>query len=299
MRVILTISAAEMRRDKKRGFKMKRALVVLMAMLFAGMAANVQAANVTFNPGSVALTVEPGKSAAVNLVVNADSRASYTINLRVGSLAQGNLPPGWLRPANVSLVARRGGVSAAAMSLVVNVPADTPGGTYTAVVTPQILQATEPVVSRGVAVVVEVPSQKKCTGVPAFENVKVGPENIWAPKNKEVEIDISGTVVVAPGCEVAGTYSMESNDGPVAGDLTIDADGNFAQKINVKVSKKGKAREGRVYNGELVVVDAEGNSATKGFFVKVGHDRGKKKGHKKDWKKSWNNRWQKYWHKDR
>ena len=119
---------------------MKRTLVVLMAMTFAGMAVSVQAADVTFNPGSVALTVEPGKSAVANLMVNADSTVAHTIYLQVGSvMSQGNLPPGWLSPVVVSLVAGVEGTSSSAMDLGVDVPADTPGGTYTAVVTPEIL----------------------------------------------------------------------------------------------------------------------------------------------------------------
>ena len=274
---------------------MKRSLVVLMAMIFAGMAASVQAANVTINPGSVALTVEPGTSAVANLVVTADSRTPYTIYLNVGRIAQGDLPAGWLRPVDLSLATRTGGVATSVLALVVNVPDATPSGSYTALVIPQVLRTTEAVNTRGFTVVVEVPEQKKCTGPPAFENVKVGPENIWAPKRRRVEIDVSGNVVKAPGCEVTGNYSMESIYGPVTGELAIGPDGAFAQKIKVKLSKHGKARRGKVYNGELTVVDAEGNSATQGFFVKVGHDRGKKKGHYKDWKR----KWKKFWHKDR
>jgi hypothetical protein len=250
-------------------------------MVFAGLVVSAQAANIKFNPGAVSLTVEPGKSAVATLVASADSTAPYTIYLNVGSMTQGNLPASWLSPANISLSARRGGVSSAGMRLAVNVPADTPGGKYSALVTPRILRTTEAVSSTGVTVTVDVPSQKKCTGLPSFKNVKVGPENIWAPKNKEVEIDVSGTVIVDPGCEVSGSYTMESNNGPVTGDLIIDAGGNFAQKVNVAVSKQGKAREGKVYNGVLTVVDVEGNSVAQGFFVKVAHDRGKKKGQKK------------------
>lgn len=254
---------------------MKRTLVVIMAIMFAGMAVNVQAAIVTFDPGSIVLSVEPGQSAVANLEVNANSRVAYTISLRVGSILapQGNLPPGWLRPADVSLAARRGGMTSATMNLMVAVPTDTVGGTYTAVLTPQILRTSEPVSSDDITVVIEVPAQNQCDGVPVLENVEVGPENIWAPRDREVEIDISGTVVVAPGCEVAGTYSMESNDGPVEGDLILDADGKFSQRISVNVSKSGKSREGTNYNGTLSVIDAEGNQASQGFFVTVGHDR--------------------------
>ena len=280
---------------------MKKVLVVSMAIMFAGMAAIAQAANVTFNPGSVALTCEPGKSTVAKLMANADSASSYSIYMQVGSvMTQGNLPPGWLKPAVVSLAARSGGVVTSPMDIVIDVPPDTPGGKYSAVITPEVLQSTVPVVSNDVSIVVEVSGQmSKCDGMPAFKNVKVGPESIWAPRDKKVAVDVSGTVVVAPDCEVSGTYEMESNDGQKTGKLNIGADGKFAQKIPVMVSRKGKTREGKTYNGKLAVVDAEGNGVTRGFFVKVGHDRGKKKGHYKAWKKSWKNRWQKYWRRDR
>ena len=115
-----------------------------------------------------------------------------------------------------------------------------------------------------------------CDGGTVFENVKIGPENIWAPTNKKLEIDISGTVVAAPGCEVEGAYTMESNDGPVAGDFVIAADGNFTLKIPITVSKNGKEKEGSTYNGTLSVVDGEGNKTSHMFFVTVDHNRGKK-----------------------
>ena len=112
-------------------------------------------------------------------------------------------------------------------------------------------------------------------GTPIFKDVTVGPESIWAPKTQEVEIKISGAVVVAPGCEVTGTYSMKTTDGPAAGKLTIEADGSFEVNINGKFSKNPKDKDGTVYKGELTVIDAEGNGASKGFFVNVAHDRGK------------------------
>ena len=235
-----------------------------MALIFAGLAVSAQAANITFNPGSVALTIEPGKSAVANLLVTTDSRNTYTIAL---DIARGDDLTGWLSPTNFRLS------GTTRLPLIVKVPANTKGGTYTAFVIPRA-QA-----SGGFTIVIEVPFKKKCDGVLNFKNVQVGPENIWAPKSREVEIRISGTVDVAPDCKVEGTYSMEFNDRLVAGDLALDADGNFDQKIAITVSKKGIAKEGKIYNGKLAVVDAEGNSVSQGFFVKVDHDmRDKKKG---------------------
>ena len=83
---LVTILAVEKRRDKKRGNDMKRTFVVLMAIMFAGMAVSVQAADVTFKPGSVDLTLEPGNSAVKTLEANGNSvSAAHTIMVSVGA----------------------------------------------------------------------------------------------------------------------------------------------------------------------------------------------------------------------
>ncbi len=256
---------------------MKKTLVLLMAMMFSGMAASVQAANVTFNPNSVAMNIEAGNSAIVNLKINANSNASnYGIILQLGSgEVKGNLPQGWLKPVNVTLFSIIGGATSKTTKLEVNVPEGIPGGTYLGVVTPQIVNSTEPVVAGDFTVEIVVPSQVSCSGVPALANVKVGPSNIWAPTEKDVEINVSGTVVVDTGCKVTGTYAMDSIGGPVAGSINIDDAGNFAAKFPIKVAKDAKAKQGTVYNGMLSVVDEIGNKTSQEFFVQVDHDRGK------------------------
>lgn len=70
---------------KEGGFKMKRILLIASAVFLSVMVAHVQAAEVTFNPDSVTLTVESGKSATAILQVKADSKGPYMIDLRVGS----------------------------------------------------------------------------------------------------------------------------------------------------------------------------------------------------------------------
>ncbi|MCK4837819.1 MAG: hypothetical protein KAS94_03395 [Desulfobulbaceae bacterium] len=263
---------------------MKRWLIVLMAIMFAGMAVNVQAADVSFAPGSKAITVEPGKSAIAKMVVNGSSTVPYTIYLRIGSLLDqgGNLPAGWLKPVIVSLTALGGEESSADMDLVINVPADTPAGTYSAVMRPQVMRRTTvPVNSDGATIVVDVPSMKKCDGAPIFNNVQIAPDDIWATKETTLDFDVTGTVVVAPGCDVEGTYTMESNDGPVSGDFAIaSTDGSFSVTIPITVSKKGQGKEDITYNGSLTALDAEGSSAVKEIYVTVAHDRGKKLGHR-------------------
>jgi len=256
---------------------MKKTLVLLMAMMFSGVAVGVQAATVHFSPGAVAMTIEPGKAAAINLSVNGNSNARYyEITLMVGTaVTQGNLPASWLKPAVANLFSMVGGSTTAAINLEVDVPAGTLGGRYTAVIKPQLIRASEDVSLSDISVAVEVPSQASCTGVPSLANVKVGPSNIWAPTEKDVDINVSGSVVVDTGCKVTGTYAMDSNGGPVSGNLNIDETGNFAVKIPIKVAKDAKAKQGTVYNGMLTVVDELGSKTTQEFFVQVDHDRGK------------------------
>jgi uncharacterized membrane protein len=265
--------------QKKGGFKMKKILIATITVFLTVMVANVQAAQVTFNPGSVALTVEAGKSAVANLTVTANSDVPYEIFLRVGDIVvQGNMPHNWLVPAEAELLGRRGN-SSSSMKLEVRVPAGTNSGTYTATLPPSILPTTTvPVTNDNIAIQVKVQPQRKCAGAPDFENVEVSPNDIWAPKTEEVAVTVSGTTVVTPGCKVTGTYSLQSNDGLKEGKFTIEPDGKFSVKINGKFSKKGTDKNGKdanVYNGLLTLTDEASSWRTKKFFVKVAHDRRK------------------------
>ena len=58
---------------------MKRILIVTITVFFAIMVTNVQAADVSIDPGSVELTIESGNSAAADLLVKADSKKPYMI----------------------------------------------------------------------------------------------------------------------------------------------------------------------------------------------------------------------------
>ncbi len=254
--------------------KMKRMLTLSIVVLLSVLAANVQAANLSFNPDAVELAVSPGAHAIATIEAKLDAAGFCAVDMEIDLTdSQGNLPHGWFPPARVRLGTRTG-VASAPVALKVNVPADAPAGKYSARVKPRIARATESVESDDIILVVQVLADNKCDGSLAFENVKVGPENIWAPTDKEVMIELSGNIVVSLGCEVKGVYSMESNNGPVAGNLDIE-DGSFVRQFPVMVSKTGKDKEGTAYQGTLSIEDEAGNKAIQGFLVTVDHDRGK------------------------
>jgi hypothetical protein len=149
---------------------------------------------------------------------------------------------------------------------------------------PEATRGSEPVSSRGIYVIIEITPQDTCSAAPVFKNVEIGPQEIWAPTGRNVDIHISGSVIVDANCNIGdftAGYSLEDNAGPVSGDLVLDGQGNFSQEITVSVSRNGEDNDGRTYNGKLFAAGSGGNNGELEFFVTVLHDKGKKNGHKK------------------
>jgi hypothetical protein len=259
---------------------MKKKLIVLMTSIIVvtGLVLNVQAANVSFNPNVVLVKVMPGDSASSTLTAHGFSSQSYFLNLSIGSkLENSNIPQGWITPVNLNLVSRTGGRSASSVNLSVDVPPGTKAGYYSGMILPEDLHSSEPVSSGRISVRIEViESQEICSGLPVFSDFRIMPESVWAPADRDVEIDISGVVSVANGCDVTAGYAMESNNGFVKGDITLDQDGNFSENFVVNISRSGRDKNGKVFDGELFAVDQDGNMATLQFHVTVLHDKGNK-----------------------
>ena len=262
---------------------MKKRLIVLLSSILVGLTVNVQAASVSFDPGSVEFQVAPGQTDKANLRVNAFSSGAYSLYIRIGSkLENSSIPLDWLSPNYLMLASRTGGPSTSSMDLTVSVPPDAMAGSYTGLLVPEDMRSSEPVSSPGVIIAIEVTDiQTICSGPPIFSDVEIGPQEIWAPADRDVEIYISGAVSVTEGCKVTAGFSMESNNGLVQGDITLDADGRFTEKLMVNVSRSGKDKNGKAYNGTLFAVDPDGNEAALEFNVTVLHDKDKKIGQNK------------------
>ena len=270
--LVLTISVNYSCGTKKGGIKMKKILTATITVFLTVMIANAQAAQVTINPGSVVLDIKPGQFAEADLEVIA-TNIPFPITLTVGNRVFQGPIQSWITPVSMKLQPSGPISTSSSMKLKVTVPPGTEPNTYTATLP---VQAFGPVATQNITLTVKVP--KKCNGAPDIENVEVSPNDIWAPKTGEVAVTVSGTTVVTPGCEVTGTYSLQSNDGLKEGKFTIDPDGKFSVKINGKFSKKGTDKNGKdanVYNGLLTLTDEANNSRTQGFWVEVAHDRRK------------------------
>ena len=254
---------------------MKKALIFLVSAIVVGLALNAHAASVTFDPSLIEFKVPPGETGKTPLTIHGFSSNTYNLNFRVGSkLGNGNVPLGWLNQVDVSLGSRTGGASSSSKELVVSVPADAEVGTYTGVLEPEVIRSSEPLSSPGVMIAIEVTEPlSTCTGHLEIDISDIKPTNIWAPTDRDIEIEISGNVS-AGGCEVAAAgYTLNSNTGPIAGDITLEPDGSFSEKFTANLSRSGSDKDGKVYSGSLSAVDEEGNEKTVPFDVMVLHDK--------------------------
>ena len=265
-------------------------MIIGISIIFIGLTINVQAANVTFDPAEASFEVAPGNSGRANLKVNGSSSGSSSLFFKVGSKQEkGNIPIEWISPAYVNLISRTGEPSYSSMDLIVNIPPDALAGSYSGQLLPEDMRSSESIFSDGVNVSIEVVApQSSCLGPPDISVVELKPFNIWAPTDRDVEIEIAGVISVAEGCEVASAgYSLASNDGTISGDISLDgndslngndslrnAAGSFRKKVKVNVSRSGKDKSGRTYNGSVYATDIEGNESSVPFSVTVLHDKG-------------------------
>lgn len=261
-------------------------MIIGISIVFIAMAINVQAANVTFDPAAANFIIAPGEMSKTTLRVNgSSSEPAHSLYFTVGTkLGNGNIPLSWLRPTNVILNTRTGGASSTVMDLEVNIPPDAATGAYSGQLLPEYnIRSSESIFSDGVNVSVEVIApQSLCQTPPVISVVELKPFNIWAPTDRDVEIEIAGIISVAEGCEVVRAgYSLESNDGDIIGDIPLEAEdsfrsaaGSFRKKVKINVSRSGKDKSGRTYNGSVYATDIEGNMSSVPFSVTVLHDKG-------------------------
>jgi hypothetical protein len=143
--------------DMIRRGTMKKALIISLLVIAVGLALNVQAANVTFEPQVVQLKVAPGEIGRTAIRVHGFSNSAYSLNFLIGSrIENGTIPRGWITAAYLWLDATAEGTSSAVMNLIISVPPDAKPGIYSSVLVPDNMRSSEAIVSPGVTVAIEV-----------------------------------------------------------------------------------------------------------------------------------------------
>ena len=141
---------------------MKKIVIVAICLFALYPVLKAQAANVTFEPQEVKLRVAPGETGRTYLTAHGYSNRAHTLYFLVGSKRkQNSIPNGWLTTAYSWLDSKTEGSSSNTMNLIVEVPPDAEPGTYSALIEPEDMRSSEPIVSQGVNVTIEVTGPAK------------------------------------------------------------------------------------------------------------------------------------------
>jgi hypothetical protein len=83
---------------------------------------------------------------------------------------------------------------------------------------------------------------------PTFVRAGIGPENLWAPNNKPVNVTVRGVVRTSYPCVITGAWYVVDGgeDGAKRGRMTVNRDGTFTADIEVMASRSGKDKDGKV-----------------------------------------------------
>jgi len=146
---------------------MKKVHILLIPLIFIGLALNVQAASVSFDPSMVTLKVSPGETGRTAITVKGSSKTAYSLTFLVGSKRENcNIPNGWLTAAYLWLDSKPDGTSSTTMNLIVSVPPDAAPGTYSGLLLPDDMRSSEAIYSDGVNVSIEVAPHQTASARP-------------------------------------------------------------------------------------------------------------------------------------
>ena len=257
-------------------------LLLLLLLPLSLLATEAVAAKITFEPNELTATVAPGEVVTVPVAVTLDdtttpnSYASFSL-----SHVDGTLDPAWINgQVYVSLNSNN---NTRQVPFQVKVPADAKGGKYKSVIRTVWLRSNIDVPQADLVINVEVSETFACNQTPFFEYISSAEETINARNNKEVAIDLSGSVSSPDGCDIdEAWFELTDEYGELDQkkvDLEINDDGNFSVSVPMVASRKGNDKDGRLYTVKFFAENDAGVGESPETSVIVLHDNGKKKGH--------------------
>ena len=256
-------------------------LLLLVLPLFL-MATEAGAAKISFEPNELNATVAPGEVVTVPVAVTLDdttapnSYASFSL-----SRVDGTLDPKWIN--GQLYVSLNSWYKTRQVPFLVKVPADAKGGKYKSVFRTVWLRSNEQVDPVDLVINVEVGDTFACNQTPIFEDIYSAEETINARNNKEVAIDLSGSVSSPDGCDIdEAWFELTDEYGELDQkkvDLEINDDGNFSVAVPMVASRKGEDKDGRLYTVKFFAENDAGVGESPVTSVVVLHDNGKKRGH--------------------
>jgi hypothetical protein len=278
MKTIGVSQASKRNTDSCRAFWVTSLLLLLLLPLFL-MATEAGAAKITFEPNELTATVAPGEVVTVPVAVTLDdttapnSYASFSL-----SRVDGTLDPTWInRQVYVSLNST---YNTRQVPFQVKVPAEAKGGKFKGVFRTVWLRSNEQVAPADLVINVEVLS---CKEPPLFSDISSSEETINVRNNKEVAIDLSGSVSSPDECGIVNVeYQLIDEYGELSQQpipLEINDNGTFSVAVPMVASRKGGDEDGRLYTVKFFAENDAGVVEGPETSVIVLHDNGKKRGH--------------------
>jgi len=256
-----------------------QALVLsLLALTLLCFSTESHSAQITFAQNGLTVNVAPGETVAVPITVSLEdtslpnSYASFGL-AHVG----GTLDRNWIN--SQIYMSLNSWYKTRQAVLQVKVPADAQGGSYKGILKTVWLRSNESVAPAEFEINVDVDSFVSCSQVPLFSNIVASQDSINMRNNKQVHVELSGSVSVPEGCSIdRPRYQLTDEYGELdkVETLQLGADGNFTVAIPMVASRKGNDKDGRLYTVKFEAENEAGVGESVETNIVVMHDNGKK-----------------------
>ena len=274
--------------DTSRAF-WKMSLLLLLLLPLSLMATEAGAAKISFEPNELTATVAPGEVVTVPVTVSltgTTAPSSYAI-VNISSVEGETLESEWINNQFDLYLDSTDNTTQVAFQ--VKVPAVAKVGNYKSMfkaVVRMTNETNEDVPPPADLVInIEVSEPFACNLAPEFKEISSAEETINVRNNKEVAIDLSGSVSSPDGCgtvnawfELTDEYGEMTSTEPEP--LALNDDGAFTVTIPMVASRKGDDEDGRLYTIKFFAENEVGvNIDIPEISVVVVHDNDKKRGH--------------------
>ena len=258
-------------------------LLMLLILPLLLLATEAGAAKITFEPNELNATVAPGEVVLVPVDVTlADTTATSSFASFSLSRVDGSLDPTWIN--DQIIVSLNSSYKTRTIPFQVKVPAKAKGGKYTTVFKTVWIRSNEQIAPADLLINVEVSETITCDEVPLFNDISSAKETINVRNNKEVEIELSGSISVQDGCDISDAKylltdeygELGSVDKPLEGSVVVNDNGAFSVAIPMVASRKGNDKDGRLYTVTFIAVNEAGTGKSPETTVVVLHDNRKK-----------------------
>ena len=251
-----------------------KCLMVLLAMQLLLGTANIEAAQIIFEPNGVSVNAAPGEVVSLPMSVTL-SGVSGLNSFAKFNLTQidGNLNQGWI--SSSLLFSLSSWYMTRSTVLKISVPTTANGGHYTGVFSPTNLTASDAIDPVSFEINVNVNKLVTCNRVPEFLDVHSAQDAIQTKSNKLVPIDLSGSVLATEGCTLLKLeYHLVDEYGDLDHSENVDIadDGTFEVSIPMIASRKGDDKDGRLYSVHFTAENEAGVAESAETRIVVMHD---------------------------